>query len=342
MSVNKYLKNQIKEILSSREAVADFLSSIGYGITSKYTFEDDKSFSIAPNGYLKDFGNGSGFGGGDVLDYLMFKDNISLPNAIEFIANKLNISNDETTAPRVYTQPIKKKVDKEPYELQLQKSKRLEQELKQHLKKGCFRGYPGTKLLKLNDTKLFQRDTIDLSFYWKLIYLNKYILAYDEKYQCTKIILRDSKKNIVDMINYRPKSNKEKPIKYYQLPNSKKPIKRGDYFLYPFQYENEELLKKNDYIFIGEGLKNSINALLYSIPYLSIESVSNSFSDKLISYINNLKLEGVELLGAFDGDEAGQAAYKRFCQNVIKIDNLFSFDSGTDFTDYIIKKVDNV
>jgi len=165
------------------------------------------------------------------------------------------------------------------------------------------------------------------------------ILGFDNYFNCTCIILRDSQSDVVDIIKYRPlRPGYENLPKYLQEKAQNKPKNRGGFFLYPFHVEMDRLIKKAQYAIFGEGLKNALNALIRSIPFISIESTSNVSNPALLNYVNNLANDGVKIYGALDGDSAGENAF-----NIINtklknpIVNLFGFDSGIDFTDYIKK-----
>lgn len=84
----KQLKDQVKQQLDNK-VVAEILSFIGYEISRDYKFINDKSFSVAPNGYIKDFG-ATGFYG-DIFDFIMKEKNISLPIAIKYVADCLGV-----------------------------------------------------------------------------------------------------------------------------------------------------------------------------------------------------------------------------------------------------------
>lgn len=337
-----------KQHISNQDTTKEILEAIGIEITPRYKFKDNPSMSISPKGYIKDFG-GSDFNGGDVLDYLQYHLSINLPSAVDMVMDILNLDNGSYPL-QVIRKPIEKKQDKEPLNIQQQKINKLEIEAKKYLDSNYFffETMPQTELISLKDTKLFERNTVGVDKLWELKYLKDNILVYDNYYKCTKIILRDGKGAVVDMINYRPKKpNTNEPMryengkihKYMQLSNEKKPIKRGDDFIYPFQIENEKLIKEHNYTFVGEGLKNALNSVLvYKVPFVSIESVSNINNPKIKDYILQLKSNGIKLLGCFDGDVAGAKAYDSFCKNISVIDNLLSFDSGIDFTDYLVQE----
>ena len=123
-----------------------------------------------------------------------------------------------------------------------------------------------------------------------------------------------------------------------KLPN------RGADFLYPFSIEMDKLISRYDFFFIGEGLKNSFNALVFGIPFISIESVSNDIRVELQEYIKE-KSKTKLIIGAFDGDDKldgngnhtkGYGAYIKAKDILgLEFDNLFRFDSDIDFSDYL-------
>jgi len=84
----KTLKEQVKAELD-RETVAMILSFIEQEITRDYHFADDPSFSIARDGYIKDFGS-TGFAG-DIFDFLMWRDNMSFVESVKYVADCLGV-----------------------------------------------------------------------------------------------------------------------------------------------------------------------------------------------------------------------------------------------------------
>jgi len=186
-------------------------------------------------------------------------------------------------------------------------------------------------------TKLFETDKLPLDTKLKLDYLHSKIIGYDEFFKCSSIIIRDRTGKVVDKCAYRP----NQPEGYDKWTNPKYIHKnshnRGQDFLYPFQVEVEKIIKRERYLIVGEGIKNAINALLYSAPFISVESSSNSTNKEFIKYINSYIDRGFSIIYMFDGDKAGQEAFIKFREvSGINADNYLSFDSGIDFTDYLL------
>lgn len=84
----KQLKDEVKALVG-RETTAEILSFIGYEITRDFKFANNISMSIAKDGLIKDFGS-SGFSD-DIFGFIMKEKNISLPKAVEFVANCLGV-----------------------------------------------------------------------------------------------------------------------------------------------------------------------------------------------------------------------------------------------------------
>jgi len=171
-------------------------------------------------------------------------------------------------------------------------------------------------------------------------YIFTKIIGFCDYFSALVIILRDNRSAIVDIIKYRPtRDGYENLPKYLYEKSENKPLRRGDDFLYPFQIEMGRLIEKESYAFLGEGLKNSVNSLIRSIPFVSIEGVSNASSKGIAEYINGLFHRGIRIYGAMDGDSAGEKAFNeinKLLDNPIK--NIIDFDSGLDFTDYLRKE----
>ena len=87
----KQLKDEVKQQLNNK-TVAEILIFMRYEITRDYKFQDNKSFSISRDGYIKDFG-ATGFAD-DLFDFIMQEKNIPLPKAIKFVADCLGVKYD--------------------------------------------------------------------------------------------------------------------------------------------------------------------------------------------------------------------------------------------------------
>ena len=188
--------------------------------------------------------------------------------------------------------------------------------------------------------KLFETDKLDGTLDKKIAYVFTKLLGYDTFYQCPSIILRDSTGKIVDMVAYRPTrpasfNNWDDKTKYI-LKNSNF---RGANFLYPFQQEMEKLMQINDVVMIGEGIKNGLNAYIRGLPFISLEGTDNETSEALIQYIHALLEKGFKIVGGFDGDKSGQKGFNNFKQlaRLPKLENFLDFESGIDFTDFIVE-----
>jgi hypothetical protein len=104
-------------------------------------------------------------------------------------------------------------------------------------------------------------------------------------------------------------------------------------YLFPLQAQMQLMVFREGYRFIGEGIKNAINASIMGVPFISIES-AGSIKPELIDFLKSDRMNGINLTGAFDGDAAGEAAYKKIDKQ-IPMDNQFLFDSGVDFADWL-------
>ena len=121
-----------------------------------------------------------------------------------------------------------------------------------------------------------------------------------------------------------------KPLKYLYTKSEEKP---DSSYLYPFQFEMERMILKHSYAYVGEGLKNSLVALALGMPYISIESTSG-VNEKLLEYLQSPRMKDIFFIGAFDGDNAGETAYKKIIET-IPMENELDFNSGTDFAEWI-------
>ena len=197
---------------------------------------------------------------------------------------------------------------------------------------------PNKSYLSINEayTKLFERTQLPLEYQKKTDYLHRHIIGYDEYFRCASIIIKDTTGRVVDKCAYRP----VKPDSYDNWSDPKYIHKnshnRGNQFLYPFQKEVESILNKEDYFIVGEGIKNAVNALIYGVPYITIESTSNKANTNLINYIKALLSNQYKVIAMFDGDKAGAVGFEALKKELdTDIENFFDFTSDDDFTSYI-------
>jgi len=193
-------------------------------------------------------------------------------------------------------------------------------------------------ILNQNLVKLFEGLSFTVDFKPKLEHIFNYFLGWSDFWQSPSLILKDLDGRVVDIVAYRPhdkETGKEiKGMKYYYA-NFKG---RGDRFIYPWQKEAEHIAEREGYIIIGEGLKNGLNALLYSVPFLSLESTENvlKLSDTLKQTIQSYVNKGWGVATAFDGDASGEKAYHHFLSLLgFEVENILRFDSNKDFSEYL-------
>lgn len=378
---NTQENNNYKQELQTLKQQTDIVSVAGlYGELRKngasYIYINDKSIKISPSKQIFTDFNGN-ITGGSVLDLICYMEKVDLKQGIEKLKEINGI--EEYRVDESLRLKRQEEASKPKFSLQ-----QLEFFSKNDIKKNKHLPYnliiEEKEVIRVPSIykRLFQKVEFPLSYKKKLDYLFSQIIGYDSYFKAPSISLKDNKGTVVDKATYRPNKPDHIPAekwgknKYYY----KNSDFRGANFLYPFQNEVERIINRENYMIIGEGLKNSVNALIYSIPYISIESASNKSSTALYHYINKNIDQGKGLMCMIDGDNAGKRAYLMFMINFleeaykttvavqdkdlkrkpienslvksiekifkektkIEIQNLFEFDSGIDFTDYITGK----
>ena len=82
-------KSLIKAQLD-RPTVSSILIFIGVDVTKDYKFANDTSFTISRTGLIRDWGR-TQFKG-DIFDYIMQEKDISFPEAVDFVADCLGVT----------------------------------------------------------------------------------------------------------------------------------------------------------------------------------------------------------------------------------------------------------
>lgn len=337
---NEITVEQLKKLLDILTVAELYGEVVKNG--ANYKYKDNTSIVINPAKQIFSDFNGS-ITGGSVLDLVMYMEKIDLAQGINRLKT-LSGNDDYIIDPSKQLQ--RKEEEKAKKVIDFQKL-----------------GYFGTK--EINDVKyrrpaecldknsilthymvitefakLFETTELPKEYGKKIDYLFSNILGWSNFWNCPSIILRDDNNRIVDIISYRP----TKPANYKDWENPKYIYKnshnRGDHFLYPFRKEVEHILDDQSiddrYLIIGEGIKNGLNALLYSVPYIPLESTSNKINQALIDYIKNYHTRGFSIITMFDGDKAGAKAHENFISQLgLPIENFFDFDSGLDFVNYL-------
>lgn len=284
--------------------------------------------------------------GGDIIDLVQHMEQLDKKGAIRRV-KELAGESTYSVEKRTHTPKVKPKKDVDLSKLAHFASKELLAitpfrpkilAIEKKSAKGLLLSTTQAIFLNSNFHKLFECTTLDIMYKNKIDYLFKHILGFSSYWNSPSIIMRDSKNKIVDMVAYRPKDpqtkQEKKGMKYYY----KNQNNRGSDFIYPFEVLVKHIAQKEKYIVVGEGLKNAVNALLYSVPFISFESTGNVsvLNEKLIKVIKDFINDGYGFLTAFDGDKAGKEAQGKFLSLIgFEAENLFSFDSGIDFVEYM-------
>jgi hypothetical protein len=309
---------------------------------ANYKFKNDTSIVINPSKQIFSNFNGD-ITGGSVLDLVMYMEKIDLKAAIERL-KELSSLDTYTVDPALQ---IKRK--EEAQKTKLVDFKKLHDWGSQELKMvGVHRPIEyqdkdGKTLyfsVPNEIERLFETKQLPAEFKHKLDYMFSNLIGWNKHFNCSSIVIKDDIGRIVDLIAYRP----NKPQNYNEWSNPKYIYKnshnRGDNFLYPFRKEVETIIHKptntDKYLIVGEGIKNGLNALLYSVPYIALESSSNKISDNLIAYIRGYHEKGYSIISMFDGDTAGAKAHAKFKEHSgLDVQNFLDFNSGTDFVEYL-------
>lgn len=287
--------------------------------------------------------------GGDVVDFIEKVENLSKHDALSFLQEKylngVDVSSNYTPSPRKQYKPIKKDND-----LLLAKLNKKATQLLQamppmgtvNLKRLAKEKYSmvevnGEMTLRVAPIfeKLLEGYLIPTDEKYAQ-YLFDRVIGYDSYNHCPVIIIRDENERVVDIVKYRPDRNGEplvqngKPLKYLYMKSAEKPDIK---YLFPLQAQMMRMMFDQGYAYCGEGIKNSINASLMGVPFISIEG-AGSIKPQLIEFLKSDRMKDIVVIGALDGDEAGERAYKGISVE-IPMQNKFDFRSGIDFTDFL-------
>jgi hypothetical protein len=346
---NELTIEQIKQSLDIIKVAEMYGELKKSGANGKYIYKKDKSISFDENKQIFKNWNGSMNKAGSVLDLIMLMENKSM---LEAIQKMKDLSSLDTYTIDPALQIKRKKEAKAKKQVDFQKLQQWgTQELQSvgiHRPIECKdKNGKITHFLVPNELeKFFETKEFPAEYKKKIDYIFSNLIGWNKHFQCSSIVIKDDIGRIVDLIAYRP----NKPDSYNDWNNPKYIYKnshnRGESFLYPFRKEVESILFKpsntDKYLIVGEGIKNGLNAILYSVPFIPLESTSNKISDSLIAYIRNLHEQGFSVISMFDGDKAGAKAHENFvAQSGLQINNFLAFDSGLDFVEYLQSGANN-
>lgn len=333
-----------------RETITTILRDLGYDIDGRFRFrlrdERTPSTSIRADGFIKDFG---GDFAGDLFDLLQQYHEMDHRQAREFVADRLGIALSTSSIPlpilpkHVASTPKRKKNDAVlARELERKAKKYLSTEIpkvsgrskavrKKWASIDISENGQISHLIRIDphSGKLFEGHVI-AAFPEYVGYIFQRIVGWDAYFHCPVVVIRDIEGRVVNLVRYRPHRDDYDALpKYLQVKAEERPSYG---YLFPFELEMKRLINRGGKCFVGEGLKNALNALTAGAPFVSTESAS-TIKPELIDWLSGL--EDVTLVGAFDGDEAGRKAYERIAAKVPVGKNLFTFDGGRDFTEWV-------
>jgi len=333
------LKQSI-DILEVVESYAPLKKSGGQYLVQENPLREERtpSLRIYPDTQSwYDFGSGEG---GDVIDFIKKIESIETKDAVNFLEDNFLGSSDNSNMLRP-AQPHKTKPAKDNDFLQLKVARKAKHYLASSHQK--YTSNYGVMTLDIDGAinevvrvspvfeKLFEGYMIptDRKF---ADYLFSRVIGYDSYFDCPVIVLRDEDEKAVDIVRYKPqREGKLLEMKYLYLRNTDKPDSN---YLFPLQAQMQKIMMSSGYTYVGEGLKNAINASILGIPFVSTESAS-SIKPELISFLNSDRMKNIVMVGAFDGDSAGKRAYEKLNKEVSILNNKFDFNSGIDFSDYL-------
>ncbi len=276
---------------------------------------------------------------GDVIDFIKIVENLDQREAISFLQKKyLNGFNLKSNyiKPIPRNKPVKKDNDLLLAKLEKDAKKYLFASHKRYKNKWSYMtlDVDGVEIKAVRVApyleKLFEGYLIPTDEKFAKYLFNR-VVGYCEYFNCPAIIIRDESETVVDIVRYRPirEGFTELP-KYLYTKSSEKP---DSVYLLPLQAQMQKIMKDQGYCFVGEGLKNALNASLLGIPFISIEGAAK-IKPELIAFLKSGRMKDIVMVGAFDGDEAGERAYKKMSEE-IPMDNEFNFDSDMDFAEYL-------
>jgi len=336
---------KVKSYLGKDDLVS-LLEGLGYEFNRQGKFdirgEKTPSVSINPKDLkIKDFG---GDFSSDIFDLLKELHGMKPPEDLKYVMNFLGLSEDPSVTPvkrreSAYVPPAKDNTALMAA-LKVKARRYLNEKI---VRNGRQRKrftwfdleYENIKKVAAFDevfVKLFEHSYVEISEE-RITYIFDKFIGYDSYYDCPVIIVYDYSGNVVNIVKYRPKKDGKEFMKYLYLKAEETPDSE---YLYPFQYEMERMMFNQSSAYVGEGIKNSVCALVFGLPYVSTESTSGSF-DRLGEYLKTPRMSDVFMIGAFDGDDAGGRAYKKM-NDLVPMENEFTFDSGMDFAEYLKKE----
>ena len=233
------LLKQIKQMLTI-ETVIIILQSFGYSINKHNQFEDDTSLIVNKNGTIIQKGSvKNGFEFDDIIGFLQSYENMSFTDAVESIADILNISVDSDISFL--------SVDRQPLRKTTKPTKKEDNQLQEWYNKNKGNKIPPSLVYEIID-KTFITQCSNI----KQV-INKF-MVYDDYFKKINICYID-KNNQVQSVSYKmDKWNYKKGSKASYIPYSIK--------------------DDNDPIFISVGQKEMIVSELLKLNYICLGSDS--------------------------------------------------------------------
>ena len=299
-----------------REIVIDILSSIGYEVKRDFKFflrpdERRASASIKEDGYIKDFGDGWG---GDIIALLQDHRQMTFRDAVQFVADHLNIeTNSHTTVtvpapinrPPAKPRPVKITIAPEQIAREFNYFETINIHDPDHYK----------ELLQVTEPWLMEQANPND---WKLFHS---MSRYDRQLQIFVTGCYTSKHQLISFKHRRNWKNDKWTTRKDTHPNDK---------AYPRIYTEDQP------IFIVEGHRDCLNAILLGLDFIMLPTASYRDKDSILKQ-ETTNRDIIFLVEDNQAYKAMRPLAEEIAQTAqsVRLKNYIKDESKTDLSDYI-------
>ncbi|MBZ7939505.1 hypothetical protein H2277_06880 [Campylobacter sp. W0014] len=319
--------DEVKAYIKNYHSIVNFLS-FRYGLEFDKAGNErhNKSLKIKTNTCLITDFNGSF--SGDIVDFIAFKENVNIKEALEIFSNFCNVSTNKEGSFKLQKEPLKDNsyLKNMAYSLQANFNLANEEFIRcRALEKAFFSDFRFfMHFCKLNFLKDDEFEST----------LKEYF-AFSKDDKSLAFILRD--KDIIKSIAIREKNFNGEPVKWFKIKGS------SNKFIKLIKAKEKGLLK--DYCFIFSGIKEIITSELLGLNAICFQSDSMMKNIHLHEQKNELLnlIDNKRIVFIVENDKSSFEANLGFLRELIQLMPLkkgycvFNFDEekNADFVDFL-------